>query len=150
MRSIRSTPTGGGPFPGFGENGSHLTPPPAAPPTAPPPPSRQEMLPAASSWRSAQTPLPPASTASSPDPMQQSTPPDIINDFVFGAMHEGLRQLLFDGLGTVADAIPLAQLPPPRWPVSANGIEKLEARLPWRATRPDRVSSRSTNSARYP
>jgi len=54
---------------------------------------------------------------------------DQTNDFVFGAMHEGLRQLLFDGLGTVADAIPLAQLPPPRWPVSANGIEKLEAPL---------------------
>jgi choline dehydrogenase-like flavoprotein len=54
---------------------------------------------------------------------------DKTNDFVFGAMHEGLRQLLFNGLGTVADAIPLAQLPPPRWPVSANGIEKLEAPL---------------------
>ena len=27
---------------------------------------------------------------------------DQTNDFVFGAMHEGLRQLLFDGLGTVA------------------------------------------------
>lgn len=54
---------------------------------------------------------------------------DQTNDFVFGAMHEGLRQLLFSGIGTVADAIPLAQLPPPRWPVSANGIEKLEAPL---------------------
>jgi choline dehydrogenase-like flavoprotein len=54
---------------------------------------------------------------------------DQTNDFVFGAMHEGLRQLLFDGLGAVADAIPLAQLPPPPWPVSANGIEKLEAPL---------------------
>jgi hypothetical protein len=54
---------------------------------------------------------------------------DQTNDFVFGAMHEGLRQLLFDGLGTVAEAIPLAQLPPPPWPVSANGIEKLEAPL---------------------
>ena len=30
---------------------------------------------------------------------------DQTNDFVFGAMHEGLRQLLFDGLGTVAAAI---------------------------------------------
>jgi choline dehydrogenase-like flavoprotein len=54
---------------------------------------------------------------------------DQTNDFVFGAMHEGLRQLLFDGLGTVADAIPLAQLPPPPWPISTNGIEKLEAPL---------------------
>jgi hypothetical protein len=54
---------------------------------------------------------------------------DQTNDFVFGAMHEGLRQLLFDGLGGVADAIPLNQLPPPRWPVSPNGIEKLEAPL---------------------
>src|SRR5882757_3735630 len=44
-------------------------------------------------------------------------------------MHEGLRQLLFAGLGTVAEAIPLAQLPPPPWPVSASGIEKLEAPL---------------------
>ena len=54
---------------------------------------------------------------------------DQTNDFIFGAMHEGLRQLLFDGLGTVAEAIPLDQLPPPPWPVSANGIEKLEAPL---------------------
>src|SRR5438445_1151844 len=38
------------------------------PTTVPPAPSRQETLPAASSWRSAQTPLPPASTASSPNP----------------------------------------------------------------------------------
>jgi hypothetical protein len=37
-----------------------------------------ETPPAASSWHSAQTPLPPASTASSPNPMQQSTPPSII------------------------------------------------------------------------
>jgi hypothetical protein len=54
---------------------------------------------------------------------------DQTNDFVFGAMHEGLRQLLFNGIGTVADAIPLDQLPPPPWPVSASGIEKVEAPL---------------------
>jgi hypothetical protein len=49
-----------------------------APTTAQPAPSRKETLPAASSWRSAQTPLPPASTASSPNSSQQSTPPSII------------------------------------------------------------------------
>src|SRR5215469_4567963 len=38
-----------------------------APTTAQRAPSRQETLPAASSWRSAQTPLLPASTASSPN-----------------------------------------------------------------------------------
>src|SRR5690349_23380203 len=50
-----------------------------APTTAQRAPSRQETLPAASSWCSAQTPPPPASTASSPNPMQQSTPPNIIS-----------------------------------------------------------------------
>ena len=49
-----------------------------APATAQPAPSRQETPLAASSWRSAQTPPSPASTASSPNPMQQSTPPNII------------------------------------------------------------------------
>src|ERR1700746_697657 len=48
-----------------------------APTTAQPAPSRQETQPAASSWRSAQTPLPPASTVSSPNPIQQSTPPPV-------------------------------------------------------------------------
>lgn len=54
---------------------------------------------------------------------------DQTNDFVFGDAHKALRQLLFDGLGTVSAAIPLAQLPAPTWPVSASGIEKLEAPL---------------------
>src|SRR5689334_7352807 len=51
-----------------------------APTTAQRAPSRQETLPAASSWRSAQTPPPPASTASSPNPMQQSTPLILYHD----------------------------------------------------------------------
>ena len=56
---------------------------------------------------------------------------DQTNDFIFGDMHEELRQLLFDGIiaGKVDDAIPLAQLPVPRWPSGASGIEKLEAPL---------------------
>jgi choline dehydrogenase-like flavoprotein len=35
------------------------------------------------------------------------------NDFVFGAMHEALRQQIFDGLtaGQVPDAVPLAEIP---------------------------------------
>src|SRR5262249_54483423 len=52
-------------------------------------------------------------------------------DFVFGAMHQGLRQLLLAGInaGQIAAAIPLAQLPTPPWPVGPTGIEKLEAPL---------------------
>src|SRR5262249_50067974 len=46
--------------------------------TAQPAPSRQEIPLGASSSRSAQIPRSPASTASSPNPMQQSTPPHII------------------------------------------------------------------------
>src|SRR6516164_7123517 len=41
---------------------------PAQPATAPPVPSRPEIPPAASTWRSVQTPPPPASSASSPPP----------------------------------------------------------------------------------
>ena len=54
---------------------------------------------------------------------------DQTNDFIFGDMHEALRKLLFDGLASVDDAIPLAQLPVPRWPTGPSGIEKLEAPL---------------------
>jgi choline dehydrogenase-like flavoprotein len=54
---------------------------------------------------------------------------DQTNDFIFGDMHEALRKLLFDGLASVDDAIPLAQLPVPRWPAGPSGIEKLEAPL---------------------
>jgi choline dehydrogenase-like flavoprotein len=54
---------------------------------------------------------------------------DQTNDFIFGDMHEALRRLLFDGLASVDDAIPLAQLPVPRWPTGPSGIEKLEAPL---------------------
>lgn len=54
---------------------------------------------------------------------------DQTNDFIFGDMHGALRKLLFDGLASVDDAIPLAQLPAPRWPTGPSGIEKLEAPL---------------------
>jgi choline dehydrogenase-like flavoprotein len=56
---------------------------------------------------------------------------DQTNDFIFGDMHEALRKLLFDGLAAnkVDDAIPLSQLPAPRWPSGPSGIEKLEAPL---------------------
>src|SRR5438309_3547142 len=74
MHGIRSTPTGGRPLPASDRTARSAR---TAPATAQPAPSRQETLPAASSWRSAQTPLPPASTASSPDPVQQSTPPEL-------------------------------------------------------------------------
>jgi choline dehydrogenase-like flavoprotein len=56
---------------------------------------------------------------------------DQTNDFIFGDMHDALRQLLFDGIaaGKVDDAVPLAELPAPRWPSGPGGIEKLEAPL---------------------
>ena len=56
---------------------------------------------------------------------------DQTNDFITGVMHEALRKLLFAGItgNKVAAAIPLAELPQPPWPVSATGIEKLEAPL---------------------
>jgi choline dehydrogenase-like flavoprotein len=54
---------------------------------------------------------------------------DETNDFVFGRMHRTLRTLLAAGLNAVTAAIPLADLPSPPWPVSASGIEKLEAPL---------------------
>ena len=37
---------------------------------------------------------------------------DETNDFIFGELHNALRQRLFDNLGAVAAAIPLSQLPP--------------------------------------
>src|SRR3954451_16223609 len=51
---------------------------------------------------------------------------DETNDFVFGEMHAALRDILSKGLNAskVDDAIPLAQLPTPRWPTTASGIEK--------------------------
>jgi len=37
---------------------------------------------------------------------------DETNDFIFGELHNALRQRLFDNLGTIAAAIPLSELPP--------------------------------------
>jgi 3-keto-disaccharide hydrolase/GMC oxidoreductase len=37
---------------------------------------------------------------------------DETNDFIFGELHNALRQRLFDNLGAVAAAIPLSELPP--------------------------------------
>ena len=37
---------------------------------------------------------------------------DETNDFIFGELHNALRQRLFDNLGAVAAAIPLNELPP--------------------------------------
>jgi len=56
---------------------------------------------------------------------------DETNDFIFGDMHLALRQILFDGLAAtkVDDAVPLAQLPTPRWSSGPSDIEKLEAPL---------------------
>jgi choline dehydrogenase-like flavoprotein len=58
------------------------------------------------------------------------------NDFVFGAMHEALRQQLFDGLQAngVPNAVPLNQLPqvldlPPGTPAAMGEQLKLEAPL---------------------
>ncbi|MFL5335973.1 MAG: hypothetical protein ACJ8H8_23065, partial [Geminicoccaceae bacterium] len=55
------------------------------------------------------------------------------NDFIFGEMHLALRDMLAAGIAAnqVAAAIPLTHpdLPPPFWPVGADGIEQLEAPL---------------------
>jgi choline dehydrogenase-like flavoprotein len=37
---------------------------------------------------------------------------DETNDFIFGDLHTALRRQLFDGLGTIGEAIPLGNLPP--------------------------------------
>jgi choline dehydrogenase-like flavoprotein len=61
---------------------------------------------------------------------------DTPNDFIFGPMHEALRQQLFDGItaGQVSSAIPLDQLPLhlPEFanaPATAQNLSKLEAPL---------------------
>jgi len=56
---------------------------------------------------------------------------DQTNDFITDVMHAELRKQLFAGINgnRVTAAIPLAELPPPPWPVGATGIEKLEAPL---------------------
>src|ERR1700732_3493578 len=73
MRSIRSTPTGGGAFPGLGWKGARTTHQTRhRPPHSPFPPKQS---PLASSGRSSQTPSPPMSAASSPPThARQSTP----------------------------------------------------------------------------
>jgi hypothetical protein len=71
-----------------------------APATAPPVPSPPETPPAASSWRSAQTPPSPASSASSPPTYaRQSTPPQIISrsladGFCRGSLERYLREIV--------------------------------------------------------
>jgi hypothetical protein len=47
---------------------------------------------------------------------------DETNDFIFGELHNALRQRLFDNLGTIAAAIPLSQLPPS--PLLKGGEQK--------------------------
>ncbi len=36
---------------------------------------------------------------------------NVTNDFISGSLHDALRQVLFNGINTVTDAIPLSQLP---------------------------------------
>jgi choline dehydrogenase-like flavoprotein len=60
---------------------------------------------------------------------------DVTNDFMFGALHEALRKILFDGINAnkVPDAIPLAQLPlhlnPSQVKPGEENLNKLEAPL---------------------
>jgi choline dehydrogenase-like flavoprotein len=73
------------------------------------------------------TEMPQASDARHPNPWPSSTVDDLnnayfaqaaeqtgadeTNDFINGELHRALRQQLFDGIGTISSAIPLAQLP---------------------------------------
>lgn len=58
---------------------------------------------------------------------------NVTNDFIFGSMHEALRQLLFDGItaGAVTDAIPFVDLPLhlDDVPAGSEDLFKLEAPL---------------------
>src|SRR5262249_39929660 len=66
-----------------------------APTTAQSAPSRQEMLPAASSWRSVQTPPSPVSAASSPTHAHQSVLMHIISrSLTAGFCRASLKELL--------------------------------------------------------
>ena len=72
------------------------------------------------------------------------------NDFVFGALHEALRQQIFDGIqnGAVADAVPLADLPlhvDPVPDVVDKDLLKLEAPLAVQS-RPPRSGSCSIDT----
>ena len=71
---MRSTPTSG---PASGRTALSAR---TARATAQSAPSRPETLPVASSYRSVQNTLSPASAASSPNPMKQSTPPALYHD----------------------------------------------------------------------
>jgi hypothetical protein len=68
------------------------------------------------------------------------------NDFIFGPLHEALRQLLFAGINAhaVADAIPLGQLPPHLDGVPPAKMICSSSRLLWRSrvAHPTRASSR--------
>jgi Domain of Unknown Function (DUF1080)/GMC oxidoreductase len=48
---------------------------------------------------------------------------DETNDFIFGELHHALRRRLFDNIGTIKDAMPLASLPPS--PVLKPGADPL-------------------------
>src|ERR1700758_751006 len=69
-----------------------------APATAPPVPSRPEIPPAASSWRSVQTPPPPASSASSPPTYARQFHPAA--DYITITGRWLLQRLLKDDVGT--------------------------------------------------
>lgn len=73
---------------------------------------------------------------------------NVTNDFIYGPLHEALRQLLFQGInnGNVTDAIPLAQLPlhldPSTVTTGQEDLFKLEAPLA--------VQSNTPRSGFYP
>lgn len=76
---------------------------------------------------------------------------DETNDFIFGQLHETLRRALFDGLDSIGDAVPAAELPshlpetgPDGKPLSTRqvGERKLEAPLA--------VQGRSERSGFFP
>src|SRR6516164_6336934 len=71
MRSIRSTPIGGRPLPGWDRTARSVR---TAPATEPLAPSQPEIPPAASSCRNVQTPPSPASAASLPQPTRDNPP----------------------------------------------------------------------------
>jgi len=72
---------------------------------------------------------------------------DQTNDFVFGGMHRALRQQLFDQLGSVAAAIPLAELPQHlALPASVKGDQREQRKL----EAPLAVQGRAPRSGFFP